>query len=128
MGTDSPDHPSTDRDNASMSDPCAIGVLKKDGQVVSIRVRTGGLPEHAGLALVQSWNSPDKVQELLEDGDRLWLGDYIEEGRYEDHFEPPEDPNLECGAIAHASEKAKTKKPLSETEATTEKKTSYKEL
>ena len=89
-----------------MSDPCAIGVLKKDGQVVSIRVRTGGLPEHAGLALVQSWNSPEKVIELLEDGDRLWLGDDIEEGRYEDHFEPPEDPNLECEAIAHESEEA----------------------
>ena len=89
-----------------MSDSCAIGILKEDGQVVSIRVRIGGLPEHAGRKLVRHWNTPEKVQALLEDGDRLWLGDDIEEGRYEDHFEPPEDPNFECGAIAHESEEA----------------------
>ena len=89
-----------------MSDSCAIGVLKEDGRVVSVRVRTGGLPEHAGLALVQHWNRPERAQELLEDGDRLWLGDDIEEGRHKNHFEPPEDPNFECGAIAHESEEA----------------------
>ncbi len=87
-----------------MSDPCAIGILKEDGQVVSIRVRIGGLPKDAGRKLVRHWNTSEKAQELLEDGDRLWLGDDIEEGRYEDHFEPPEDPNFECGAITHESE------------------------
>ena len=56
-----------------------IGVKKSDNTVTYIYCHWDGYPEYNGAILAKSYNSPNKINELLKLGDLSVLGEFIGE-------------------------------------------------
>lgn len=79
-----------------MSTRSKIGILRKDGSVDHVYSHWDGYPEHNGVVLIENYNSINKINELIKNGDMSILAEHIypvpdkahsfdhEEGRQDD--------------------------------------------
>jgi len=70
-----------------MSTRSRIGIVNKDGTVRSIYCHFDGYPEGVGETLRKHYNTPEKINELLDLGDISTLGEFYEKDLAEEKWE-----------------------------------------
>lgn len=68
-----------------MATPCYIGLEHQDGYIESIYCHFDGYLSSVGLELYTNYNSLEKLEELLSNGDMSFLGKTIEDCSFYKH-------------------------------------------
>ncbi len=71
-----------------MSTRSRVGIIRKDGSIISVYVHSDGYPSGVGADLLAHYTTPEKIEALIALGDISYIGDEIGEKHSFEDYDP----------------------------------------